>query len=120
MSSLIDHFLTNTYTVTRRTPASYQGGFYVPGQDQTLTMRGSLQPLTPRDVKMPEEGARLKQDYKFYSDSPLLVINTKSLANSDVVTIDGETYKVTSQEKYIGFKVDLPYFKMILEREPEQ
>lgn len=118
--SLIDRFLTTTYTITRNTSGQYKGGFYVPGPTQTMKMDGSLQPTSARELKLPEEGNRLRQYWKFYSDQPLLTNDTKSLANSDIVTIDGETYKVMNVEKYQGIGVDLPYYKSIVYREPEQ
>lgn len=118
--TLIDRFLSTTYTITRNGPSEYKGGFYVPGIQQTITMEGSLQPTNARELKMPEEGNRLKQYWKFYSDQPLLTNDTKSLANSDIVQIDGDTYKVMSSEKWQGIGFDLPYYKAILYREPEQ
>jgi hypothetical protein len=118
--SLIEHFLTGSYQVTRHKGGVYSNGFYVPGPEETICMQGSLQPTNARELKLPEEGNRLRQFWRFYSDQPLLVNNTRSLADSDIVTIDKETYKVMSVEKWQGIAVDLPYYKAILYREPEQ
>lgn len=118
--TLIDRFLSTTYVITRTTSGQYQGGFYVPGPMQTLTMEGSLQPTNAKELKMPEEGDRLKQYWKFYSDTPLTTDNTVSLAKPDIVTINGETYKVMSVETWQGIGFDLPYYKSILYRTPEQ
>ena len=98
---------------------SYINGFYVPGCQEEIEMMGSLQPTNPRELKLPEEGNRLKQYWKFYSDQPLYTNNTRSLANSDIVTINGETYKVMSVEIWQGH-LDLPFYKSIVYREPEQ
>lgn len=118
--SLIERFLTGTYQVTRSTGGTYVNGFYQAGRTQTITMMGSLQPTNARELKLPEEGNRLKQLWKFYSDQPLLNNNTVSLGNSDIVLINGDTYKVMSVEIWQGVHVDLPYYKSILSREPEQ
>lgn len=116
--SLIGNFLTGTYDVTRSGPGAYVSGEYVKGTTETVKMKGSLQPLNAREMKLVEEGTRLRQYFKFYSDQQLLVVNTKTLNKADVVTIDGTTFKVYSIENWKG--VDLPYFKSILYREPEQ
>jgi hypothetical protein len=117
--TLIDRFLTDTYTVTRSTSGQYKGGFYVPGPNQTLKVEGSLQPTNARELKMPEEGDRLRQYWKFYADTSLSTANTVSLAHPDIVTINGDTYKVISVETWQGIGVDLPYYKHIMYREPE-
>lgn len=116
--TLVGRFLTGTYTVQRKAPGTYKGGFYLAGADQNLSMQGSLQPTNARELKLPEEGARLRQYFKFYSDQPLLTINTKNLAGADTVVINGDTYKVMSIESWAG--TDIPYFMSILSREPEQ
>lgn len=118
MTSLVERFLTGSYTISRKGPGFYKDGFYQPGRDQAVTVRGSLQPLSPREIKFVEEGDRLKQLFKMYSDAPLLVDNTKTLAGADRVYINGERYKVISVENWDG--TDIPYFKSVLAREPNQ
>ena len=124
MSTPIGHFLNGEYEVTRSTGGYYKDGYYVENEPETITIIGSLQPLNPREDKMPEEGERLKQMFKFYSTEPLLTLNTKSLAESDVVTINGDTFKVVAVEKWsneFGFGgVDFPHYKTLLQREPQQ
>lgn len=68
---------------------------------------------------MVEEGYRLKQLWRFYSDQPLLPMGDHSLATSDRVQINGDSYRVISTESWQGLGVDLPYFKSIISREPE-
>jgi len=118
--SLVDSFFTNTYMVERSGPGSYENGFYVAGAKETIKVRGSMQPLNARELKLVEEGSRLKQYFKFYSDQPITTINTKTLNRADVITVDGDTYKVFSVESWHGTRVDLPYFKSIIYREPQQ
>ena|ERR1051325_12214126 len=116
--TLISRFMTNTYVVTRRGPGTYVHGIYEPGTEETIEVLGSLQPLSPRELKLPEEGTRLKQYFKFYTDQPILPVNTKTLAGSDLVTVDGETFKVMSVESWAG--TTFPYFLSILSRESTQ
>lgn len=115
--SLIPHFATGTYQVTRKGQGTYQDGFYIAGADETISMRGSLQPTTARELKIQEEGNRLRQYFNFFTDSPLVVTDTKTLSDSDRVTIDCDTFKVMSTEPWRG--VDLPYYLSVLCREPE-
>jgi hypothetical protein len=118
--SHIDRFRTGTYKVLRSTDGSYSGGFYVPGAVIETSISGSLQRLSAKDLKMVEEGYRLRQLWRLYSDDPLIPLNTKSLATSDRVIVNGETFRVISCEAWQGLRVDLPYYMSILAREPEQ
>ncbi len=118
--SLIDRFMTDTYSVTRNTSGTYDKGFYVPGPKECIQVEGSMQPTNARELKLPEEGNRLKQYWKFYTDKPILTNNTRTLANSDIVVVNGDTYKVMSVEPWQGLGVDLPHYLSILYREPEQ
>jgi hypothetical protein len=115
--TLVQKFLTGTYRVSRQGPGFYREGFYVPGASQDIEIQGSLQPLSGREIKLVEEGDRLKALFKFYSDAPVLVDDPRRLAGSDRVVIDGETYKVLSIERWLG---SLSYFKSVLAREPQQ
>jgi len=71
--SLIGRFLTGEYAVTRTTIGSYVRGRYTPGPVETIQVCGSMQPTSARELKLPEEGNRIKQCYKFYTDAPILV-----------------------------------------------
>lgn len=116
--TLIDHFMTGEYDVTRSSKGTYVRGQYQPGPVETIRVSGSLQPLSPREIKFPEEGNRLKQYFRFYTDAPIVVTDTKTLADSDRIQINGESYRVVSTE--IWQNTDLDYFKSIVGREPEQ
>lgn len=116
--SLVGRFLTGTYSVRRAGKGTYVRGEYQRGEEETIEVRGSLQPTNARELKIPEEGARLKQYFKFYTDQQILSIGTKNLSRADTVVIDGQTFKVWSVESWAG--TALPYFMSILYREPEQ
>jgi len=118
VSSPVQRFASGTYKVCRFGAGKYIDGFYEQGKLEEICVKGSLQPTNARELKIPEEGARLKQFWKFYTDQPIVTIGTRRLSKADVVTINGETYKVWSQEIWQGFR--LAHYKAILYREPEQ
>lgn len=117
--SLIGRFLTGTYTVKRAAPGTYVKGRYVAsGKPTVIKVRGSMQPTSARALKLPEEGNRLKQFWKFYTDKPLKLNSMRTLADSDYVEINGEQYRAMERTQYHGTNLD--YFMTILWREPEQ
>lgn len=119
--TLIDSFLTATYTVTRSGGGSYVNGNWVPAATSTVEVKGSLQPMSMREAKLQaEEGERLTDMFKFYADQQLIPLDrADNLKDSDIVTIDGETYKVLGVEKWQGLRVDLPHYKHTLRRNPQ-
>lgn len=116
--SLISRFLTGDYTVIRSSKGTYVKGRYVPGPKETIDVSGSLQPTNARELKLSEEGNRVRQYWKFYTDAPVVVINTKTLADSDRVLVNGESYRAMSLTLWQNTNLD--YFMTVLWREPEQ
>lgn len=119
--TLINNFLTGSYTVTRSGGGSYVNGIWTPNPSSTIEVSGSLQPMSMREAKLAaEEGERLTDMFKFYSDVDLRVISRDGgLSEGDVVTINGDAYKVLGVEKWQGLRVDLPHYKHMLKREPQ-
>lgn len=126
--SLIDSFLSGQYLVKRMGPGTYVNGNYVPGCLEEINVLGSMQPTTARALKLPEEGNRLKQYFKFYTDCEIRVISERTLADSDRICINGDWFKTMEltpwqmQQRPDGdFRgIRLPYFMTIIYREPEQ
>ena len=116
--SLIARFMTGEYSVIRSSQGTYKKGRYVPGPKQTITVSGSMQPTNARELKLPEEGNRLKQYYKFYSDEAILTGSMATLASPDVIKINGETFKAMAPLNWQGTHLD--YFMTVVWREPEQ
>lgn len=116
--TLIGRFLTGEYKVIRSGPGTYVKGRYVPGKKQMLKVCGSMQPRTAREVKLPEEGNRLKQFYAFYTDEQVLTNSLATLADPDVLIVNGETYKAMAPLHWQG--TDLDHFMTVIWREPEQ
>lgn len=116
--TLVQRFMTGDYTVVRSMAGTYVKGKYKPGRTETIQVSGSLQPTTARAMKMPEEGARLGQLWKFFTDQPIVVINTRTLADADHVIINGESYRAMALTPWQN--TDLDYFMSVVWREPEQ
>lgn len=110
--------MTGEYTVKRMKRGTYVRGRYVPGPVEEIKISGSLQPSSARELKLPEEGNRLKQYYKLYSDQPVLVNSMATLADSDIVEIDGEEYRAMALTTWKH--TDLDYFVTVVWREPQQ
>lgn len=116
--TLAQRFATGEYTVVRPKKGTYVKGRYVPGPKETITVSGSLQPTNARELKLPEEGNRLKQFFKFFTDEPVLVGSTATLAAPDTVVVDGETYRAMALTTWKG--TDLDYFACVIWRDPQQ
>jgi hypothetical protein len=116
--SLVSRFFTGEYIVRRASKGYYVKGRYQAGPIEEIMVLGSLQPTNARELKLPEEGNRLKQYWKFYSDEPVLVNSPSTLADSDRVIINGDEYRAMALTSWQG--TDLDYFMTILWRDPEQ
>lgn len=116
--TLIQRFMTDTYTVIRSTGGQNVKGRYVPGPTEEIQVEGSLQPTSGREVKLPEEFARLHQIFKFYTDVRICSISAVTLADADRITINGEKYRAMSIDPWQG--TDLDHFKSLVWREPQQ
>lgn len=116
--TLIDRFLTHELKVKRSTSGTYIKGRYVAGPEEVVVVCGSLQPSSARELKLPEEGNRLKQYWRLFSDQPVLLNSMATLSKGDKVEIDGEQYRAMSRMTWQN--TDLDYFETILWREPSQ
>lgn len=119
LRGLIAAFMTETYRVQRMGgDGTYVEGTYVPGRQTQLQVRGSLQPLSPREVLQLPEGERVRATYKFYTDGVLITSREAGERRADVVVVRGEQFKVMSVERWDGTAI--PYWKAILARvQPE-
>ena len=116
--SLVARFMTGEYKVLRCKRGVYIRGRYVAGPMEELKIDGSLQPSSARELKLPEEGNRLRQYWKFYSEEPVVVNSMATLSRGDKVFINGEEYRAMALT--IWQHTDLDYFMTVLWREPEQ
>lgn len=116
--TLIDRFLTGDYTVKRTASGHYVKGRFYAGPVEEIQVCGSLQPTNARELKLPEEGNRLKQYWKFYTDKPIFTDSMRRLATGDKITVNGDEYRAMSVNRWEGTQLD--YFMTIIWREPEQ
>ena len=119
LRGLIEAFMTGTYQDHRMgADGTYVEGNYVPGRKATLRIRGSLQPLSPREVLQLPEGERVRASWKLYTDGTLITSREAGERQADTVVIRGEEHKVMSVERWEGTAI--PYWKAILARvQPE-
>jgi hypothetical protein len=110
--------MTGEYKVIRSSKGTYVKGRYVPGPMKTIKVAGSMQPSSARELKLPEEGNRLKQFYKFFTDEPILTNSMATLSSPDIVTVNGDTFKAMAPINWQHTNID--YFMTIIWREPEQ
>lgn len=116
--SLISRFFTNEYKVRRKRKGVYVKGRYQAGEYEEITVAGSLQPTNARELKLVEEGDRIKQYFKFYTDEPILIDNERTLGTSDTIVVDGDEFRAMSYEPWKGTRLD--YYMTIIWRDPEQ
>lgn len=115
LRSLISAFLTDTYTVRRMaTAGTYVDGHYVAGRGREFPVKGSLQPLSAREVLQLPEGERVRAAFKLYTDTLLQTSRESGERQADTVVVRGESYKVMSIERWDGTRI--PYFKAVLAR----
>lgn len=116
--TLIGRFLTGEYKIRRNGAGTYVRGRYVPGKAKTFMVSGSMQPSSARALKLPEEGNRLRQYWKFFTDEKVVVNSMATLSEGDIVTIDGDEYRAMDVTQWSG--TDLDHFITALWREPQQ
>ncbi len=116
--SLTQRFMTGEYVVLRSKRGTYVRGRYTAGEPEEIKVDGSLQPSNARELKLPEEGNRLRQYFKFYTDQPVVVNSMATLSRGDKVVINGEEFRAMALTTWQG--TDLDYFMTVLWREPEQ
>lgn len=94
------------YTVTRpNTDGSYSeiDGVFQPGPTKTLSILGSLQPMSPEDLVSVPEGDRTTERFRFYSQVPLKNLDAPALRLGDMVDVDGVNYRVETVEHWQKF-----------------
>lgn len=85
-----------TYTVTRRAGVFGTDGEYTPGATSTLSVSGSLQPLTAREIEALPEGLRQRARFVLLvgrTGTRLQVAGTSGVLG-DRVSVSGEALEV--------------------------
>lgn len=116
---MIESFSTGTYSVIRAiADGGYLEGIYQPPLTQTISVSGSLQPLSAKESLLLPENERNKESFNFFSEVELLPASEGGLRPADIVLLDSVKFLVRSTSRWQG--VDLPYFKSLLQRMNEQ
>ncbi len=90
-----DPHFTRCFTVKRPTPGSFDaGGIWVPGPYDDLPFTGSVQPATPKQMELLPSGTNIANTIGVWTGEELVCDDSQSL-NSDVVFVDGKSYRVT-------------------------
>jgi hypothetical protein len=108
------HVLLKTYQVKRRAEGHYDNGLWIEGQEQQITIRGSLQPTEAEVLETLPEGYRTRENYTLYTEVELFTSETNK-TNPDVVMVDGEKYQVVKVIKWRD--ITIPYFECLIVRE---
>lgn len=99
LSSVIDRFITGTYTVTRAAQETYDAaGNKVDGSETTFNIDAAIQPVTGRDLAQLPEGQRADETRLVLTKTEL---RTRLPGNApDVITVGGETWTVFRVQRW--------------------
>lgn len=112
MTDLIDELATESLTVKRYAPGSWDTGRFVRGAESSVTFTASVQQLTPNETEQLPEHKRNKESIKIYTSERLFQADEKTQTPADIVTHDGKEYEVQKVGNWqIG--TDLPHYKAI-------
>ena len=84
-----------SYTVERRTPATYTGGRLDVGTTTTFQATLSVQPLTGKDLQKLPEGSRIRGGVTVFS-----TVELQAGSEPDQIEIDGDNYEVHHVETW--------------------
>ena len=106
------------YPLKRYSQGTFTNGEFSPGSFENLMIKGSVQPLTPEQIKFYSEGERKGIHLNFYSNDFVQTINESMNRRSDEITIRGETYKVV--EVKVWDFLEITHYESVLYRETNQ
>lgn len=99
-----------TLTVTRRAAGSYVAGVWTPGATSTLTVEGSLQPMTGRELLLLPEGERTRARWKLYTETELRTADETTTTEADRVSWNGRSLVVVRVQDYSHVGL-LPHYR---------
>jgi hypothetical protein len=103
VSTVIDRFMTGTYTVTRMAADSYVDGLKVDGSTSTFTIRAGVQPATSQEIQMLPEGARTEETLTVYTSTALKTGGEGAATERDRISIDGGVWDVKAVQTWRPF-----------------
>lgn len=102
-----------TTPIKRTTPGHYDDdtGLWVEGQEDTLSIQMSVQPLRVDEMDALPEGRRSSRAVKIYANVELLPADQDTGQNADVITWFGKAWEVVSCMPYQSGV--LPHWKAV-------
>ena len=95
MSFTIPGIFVTTFSYVRQVAGSYVDGVWTEGTASAAqTAKGAVQPLTPDEVQMLQEGQRQRQSLKIYTETQLNAVDEINKIKGDIVTVEGSEYEV--------------------------
>lgn len=101
-SSLINSLDSRKYPLKRTSGGEYVDGIWQSTGDENLEVKGSVQPLTGREIQRIPEGRRNTERKKIYTGDLLQPGESDTLKNADEITIDGDIFQVETVEPWNG------------------
>lgn len=106
-------FATELTVLRITTPESYDHGRLVPRGRTAITIQGSIQPMSPKDIKLLPEGRANTGSMVLYTESELRLPMPDDTQQSDRVVNLGYLWEPVSEEPW---SVLIPHRKYVLER----
>lgn len=98
--------------VKRKNPGNYNSdGIWVEGDESTIPVRMSIQPLRLEEMDALPEGRRSSKAMKIFADAELLCAEQSETQNADILIWQGKQWEVVACDAYqMGI---LPHFKAL-------
>lgn len=108
-----------TIAVVRDPGGTYVAGVYTPGSPvEEFTITGSVQPLTPKQVELLPEAARIKASMSLFADTfqrELSPADLDAKRHGDRVTDSTSTYMVLAMEDWTRHGAGQPHRRYALQ-----
>jgi len=96
---LNDPDVCSVFTI-QRNPGTYAIGGWQAGQPVTIQAYGAVRNTSGKEVEMVNEGDRVREMMTFRSTTPMYVTSSVQGATSDVLTWQGDQYRVLAVKNY--------------------
>jgi len=111
--------LTETLSIERHNGGSWVEGRYIKSELENLSIKASVQPLRPNEVKILPEHRRTAESVKIYSDTKLKTSDELNGSPADVIVHDGKRFEVHSVANW-SIGTDIPHYKIIAVKQDGQ
>jgi len=103
----------------RQLPGYYnESGKWIEPQPTSFTIKGTLQPLSPEEIRLLPEGRRTSESYNIFSKTELKLSSIENKTNPDIVLINGVKFEVIKVNKWTNGIID--HYHIIIVKIDEQ